>query len=924
VGEAAAPPLAQGDLVARDAERARIDAYLEAATERVRSLVIRGDPGIGKTALWRHAVERGRAAGFRVVVARPAEEEMSLALGGLVDLFDGLELDAVALQADADPLVRGRAVLDALRALAEARPALVAVDDAHWLDASSARALRYALRRLDTQPIAVLTTARAGAPDPLAAASTLPPGRHESLDLGPLGLAALRRVLAGTVRSISRPTLRRIHEVSGGNPLYAIELARGLGSEEREHAAPGGISLPTSLGEAIARRLEAAPAELAPLLELVSALGPTTVSELRPLVVDGDVEPLLALAEREGLLVLDDDLRVRFWHPLVSATVYAGMSPLARRQLHGRLAARSQDPDVCARHLALSTDDPDAEVAKLLEDAAVRASERGASEPAAELARHSLRLTPPGDEDAARRRALVEIEQLASAGEVRRALTLTDRLLASLPPGPARAEALVRRADLEDDDSATAEALLLDALNDAGEDERLRGRVLDHLAQLRRLRLGDVPGAIECAREALEIAERSSDARLELHAAAYVGHLETLAGSPQPELMARAVRLEEELGSPPLSIGPRALLAKHRLWAGDLAGARSLLTAVHESAVRSGSEILRPQHFYDLTLVECAAGELAAADELAGRGIEAARDAENTYSERELLYPVALVAAWLGQVGEARATAARLQDEATRHGVRPLVARARGVLGLLALSEDDAATAAEELGAAADLVDVMGFANPAAFPVLPDAVDALARAGDPRAADLLARLEREASAVDGDWTHAAAQRSRGTVLLAAGHAEHAAVEFEAAAASFERLGFRPDAARSLLGLGRALLRGGQRTLAADTLAEAQRRFSAMGAALWAARAAEELERAAPGRAAGTLTAAERRVAALVAEGRRNREIAQTLFMSVATVEAHLTRIYRKLDIRSRSELARLVAEGAVAVSGSDRAGRGDV
>ena len=914
MGDAAAPPVGRvPDLVGRDTERARVDVFLEDAIGGSRSLVIRGEPGIGKTALWRHAVRRSRQAGFLVLVARPAEEERSMALGGLVDLFDGSELDTVGLQAEDDPLALGRTVLEALRTLATAGPAVVAVDDVQWLDAASARALRYALRRMDGEPLAVLTTSRAGldVPDPLAASTTLPPGRHEALELGPLDLACLRRVLSGTVEAISRPTLRRIHEVSGGNPLYAIELARGLDAGDGTLRPAGRIGLPTSLQAAIARRLDAVPDELTGLLQAASALGPTTVTHLAGLLERVDVVPLLAIAGREGLLVLEDDLRVRFSHPLVAAAVYGRMTPLDRRALHARLAALESDPDVRARHLALSVDEPDAAVAQLLEDAARRTSSRGGSEPAAEFARHSLRLTPPGDGEALRRRALFEIEQLAAAGEVRRALALADRLVETLPSGPTRAEALVHRADLEDDDRATAERLLLVALEDAGPDDRLRSRVLDHLAQLRRLRIGDVPGAIDAADEALSLAERAPDPRLEAHAAAYLAHLETLAGSPRPELMERAVRLEEEIGSPPLSVEPRALLAKQRLWAGDLAGARSLLGLVRESAMRSGIEIRQPQHFYDLTLVECAAGELVAADDLARRGIEAARDAENTYAERELLYPRALVDTWLGRVESARATAARLHDEATRHGVRPLVVRARSVLGLLALSEGDARGAARELVEAAEQLEEMGFANPAAFPVLPDAVEACARSGDEAAEALLERLERQADSIDSPWARAAAGRARGVVLLTRGLAGEAAVMLEEASVTFDRLGFGPDAARALLERGRALLRSGQRSLAAETLADARSRFTVMRADLWAARAAEELERAAPGRAAGELTGAERRIAALVAAGKKNREIAQTLFMSVATVEAHLTRIYRKVDIGSRTELARLVVEGSV-------------
>ena len=206
-------------------------------------------------------------------------------------------------------------------------------------------------------------------PDPLAAESTLPPGRHEELVLGPLGLGSLRRVLVGTVAAISRPALRRIHAVSGGNPLYAIELARGLDTDGRAHATTADLPLPTSLRAAIAQRLDGAPPELLPLLELVSSFGPTPVTELRDLLPGGDLDALLARAEEEGLLALDEGRRVRFAHPLVGAGVYGRIGPLARRELHARLAARAADADVRARHLALSTDEPDAGVAQLLEDA---------------------------------------------------------------------------------------------------------------------------------------------------------------------------------------------------------------------------------------------------------------------------------------------------------------------------------------------------------------------------------------------------------------------------------------------------------------------------------------------------------------------------------------------------------------------------
>jgi DNA-binding CsgD family transcriptional regulator len=374
--------------------------------------------------------------------------------------------------------------------------------------------------------------------------------------------------------------------------------------------------------------------------------------------------------------------------------------------------------------------------------------------------------------------------------------------------------------------------------------------------------------------------------------------------------MARAVEIETRVGKPILWTSPRTFQAEHLLWAGDLPGARALFGEVHDSAVRAGTTTQLPYSLFDLTLVAAAAGEFAEAEALVGEGIEAARDAEDTWGERLLLYPLALVEAWLGRAAAAREAAGRRLREACLKGERPGEARARGVLGLLALSEGAADAAAGELRAAAELLAEMGYAHPGAFPVLPDAVEALACSGDLEgAAQLLARLERQARAVDSAWAIAAAERSRGALALAAGHAEDAVAPLERAAAALDRLGHRPDAARAVFLAGRAQLRAGRRAQAADAFAEARERFAAMGAALWEARVAEELERAAPGRATGELTPAERRIAELIGRGLRNREIAQALFMSVGTVEAHLTRVYRKLGIRSRSELARLVADG---------------
>jgi DNA-binding CsgD family transcriptional regulator len=906
-------------IVGREAELEHVEAFVAAVPHGPAALLILGEPGIGKTTLWRHGVELCRRAGHAVLLTRPAEEEMPLSLVGLVDLFEGVDVDPAALTPDGEPSARGRAVLGSLRSLAERSPLVVAIDDVQWLDSVSAHALRFALRRLEGLPVGVLATTRPGGGplDLLTTASFVPPERGDVVDIGPLGLEELRSVLAGAVSAISRPALRRIHEASGGNPLYAIELARGLVADGRT-ARPGvAVPLPESLQAAIARRLDDVPDELRPLLETVAALGTSSVAELRRALPGAEIEGRLALAAERGLLVVEEDLHVRYTHPLVASAVYGRMSPLERRELHAHLSELAPDPDARARHLVLCTDEPDAEVAALVEAAAERARERGASDLAAEFARHSVRLTPPGDVEAARRRAIAEIAHLAAAGEASRARDVIDRLVATLPPGRARAEALVQRFYVESDDLRRADSLLVEILEDAADDVLLRGRVLDMLGWLRGGFQGDLRSGVECAREAAEIADAMEDAPLQILATGHLGHMEALAGRPDPERMARALAFVDEAGRPQLGGGPRAWAAKQLLWSGDIAGARAAFEEALGDDVRAGNELERPYRLYDLALVDVAAGDLSSAAELARRGIEAARDAGNTDAEGWLLYPLALAEAWLGREDRARTAAEGLDAWGRRRGGLPGIVRARSALGVLHLARGDADSAARELEEGARLLDEWGFGHPGALPIVPDAVEALARTGRPAQAErFLEVLERQAERLEADWAWAVLERSRGVLLLAGGDPDAAVAGLESAGATFDRLGHRPDAARAVLERGRAHLRAGRRSVAAGVLVDARERFAAMGAALWAARADEELERAAPGSTSGDLTPAEGRIVGLVVRGMKNREIAQALYISVATVEAHLTRVYRKLGVRSRSALARLVAEGTV-VLGDD-------
>lgn len=917
MGDFGDPPINRDrSVVGREAEQRRIDRFLADMSHGARSLVVQGDAGVGKTTLWRWAIEQADLLGYQILMSRAAEDEMPLAFATLADLFDNAEDTVNILAPETGQMARGRAVLDAIRGLAAGHPTLLAIDDVQWIDSGSARTLRFAIRRLDGESIGLICTARAGTEphDPMALSSTLPPGRSEALDLRPLGLEATRQLLTTVVSSVSRPTLKRIHQVSGGNPLYAIELARYLANHEITPTSAA-VPLPDSLQFVIAQRLDLVPLELTSLLEMLSLLGRASLARLGELLPDADLDRLVAIAREAHLIVAEGDFEVRFSHPLIASVVHARMNPLARRELHVLLVERTNDPDLKARYLALSTDDRNEQVASLLEQASIRAADRGAADSAAEFAGHSARLTPLENEEGARRRLMAEIEHLAAAGAVGRALALADQLVESLPAGSARAEALVQRYELTDDDASSEHELLLRALADVGDDARLKARIMMAIAHHRHTYLGDATGAVEMGREALAVVVAVGDPALEMSALGRLARFESAAGTPRPDLMDRALLLEDELAMPLLYQSPRELFAGQLLWAGDLGGARAMLEEVRTRALQAGIEWKDLQHYYSLALLEAMAGNLVAAEDAVLKAVEAARDAEDPLSERTLLYPLALVHCWRGRAAEARAEAATLVDESAEFGSPAGVMRGRGVLGLVSLSQGDPRAAAQELTAAAELSDEMGLGHPGADRVLPDAVEALSLAGDLKSAAIhLERLERQADNVDCPWPNAARTRARGASLLSRGETEEALPLFSDAVEQFDEIGCRPDAARARLLEGRALLRVGLRSRSVEVLADAHERFAAMGATLWQARAAEELERAAPGRTSGELTGTERRIAELVAHGQKNREISEDLFISVATVEAHLTRMYRKLNIRSRTELARLVTDGSVSAS----------
>ena len=867
----------------------------------VRFVVIRGEPGMGKTALWQLALDRHHEAGHCVLATRPTEQALGSALCGLADLFGRDGASTVALAPEIDRYERGRAVLATLRRRAVETPTVVAIDDLQWLDPPSAGALRYAFRRLLDEPVVVLATeqTRPGrAPGAPGDGGTIPADRCEDISLAPLTLAGTRRLLADAGVSVPRPSQQQIHGLAGGNPLYALELGRAVTRSGEAALA----SVPPTLGELLAARLDGLGADELAVLRCAAALGPAPAEAIAR-CAGGDVGPAIAECVRRGVLAVGDDLVVRFAHPVLANVVAGATDPADQRAVHARIAAFEADPDARARHLALARTDPDEAVAAELDEAGRRAARRGASAVAADLARHSIRLTPADDLVARVRRTMAAILHRAAAGDKAGALAECESLVALMPPGRPRAEAITLRVGL---DFAGGDAFLTQALSEVGDDDLLRGRILELQGWLAMTYRGELRRGLALGEQALDLAERLGDATLEMLAASSVAAGGMLLGDPRPGLMDRALAVAARQTGPRVGRWPQGIHGRLCLWCGHLDEARRILESLHADFVRSGLEFQRPYRLFDLAELEIAGGNLDRAAHLAADGLDAAGDAGNPQAAAWLSYPAGLVAAHRGDAARAQEAAAVLRRSVNGRDGTTRSVMACHVLGLAALASGRPEQALAEMAPGLAEARAAGLRLASVAAVLPDSIEAATMAGDVEACAALAdELELDAAAVAQPWVEAAARRGRGLAALAARRAEAADLLGEAAEA-FHRLGYRLDAARTLLLQGHALRRAGRRNRAADVLADAHARLAAMGAATWRAHAAAELERVAPGRERAELTPQERQVAELVAAGRRNREIAAELIVSVATVEARLTRIYRKLGVRNRTELARAV------------------
>jgi DNA-binding CsgD family transcriptional regulator len=910
-------------IVARDDELASLRAIADPA-HGPRAALIRGEAGMGKTSLWLAATAWAADRDVRILSASGIESETPLALAALADLLDDV-VPAVANRLSVaqrhaieaalgqdtlgveDPLILPRAVLTSLRLLGEAGPVLVAIDDAHWIDAASARIMGYVLRRLGDRPVATLATIRGGldAADPLLLADAYG-DRLEVLDLAPLGAPALQTLLRSRLGvRLTRSAIERVQLASGGNPMFAIEFATRIDLAGSQ-AAP--LTVPPSLDQLVRERIGQLPTELLPLLELVAVIDRPSIADLgRGLDGADRALQLVELAAGEDIVVVDEQDVVRFKHPLLASAIYDRLLPPRRRALHRRAAELVDELEARARHLALASDGPDVSVAELLDQAAVAASRRGVPDAAAEIAEQALRLTGEDDGLARDERLLALGRYLAESLQTARAARLLDELLEHDLPDALRADALVLRALVASDVDDSA-AQFLKALRYCGDNPALRVRVLQSLAEAHVHWFGDLVEADSFVQEARVVGESVDNDTLHANTLKWASRIASLRGLSWRETSREAIELEHGAPPPLGQSSARICLAQQLTWAGELDSARTLTEESLAELARLGREFDRSWQLPMLVSIELLQGEWSAAARHIVE-VEELIDPEDAWGQAALTALRAEVAAYRGSVEEARRWALEALAFAERANLRLSAIRQRWVLGFLELSRGEPAHAWEWMASVPDELEEIGIHEPGFLPALPDAIEIAVQLGDlPTAERLLEKLDARARQLEHRWAIPTAARSRSLVLLASGETDAAASEADRAAAGFETHGFPLDQARSLLVAGRALRRAGQRRHAATALGAAAEIFTRLGAELWLEQTRAELSRANPRpRRDHELTHAEDRVAQLVATGRTNAEVAAQLYVTVATVEAHLTRIYRKLNVRSRVELAHRLA-----------------
>ncbi len=914
-------------LVGREDELAVVSQFIADATSGSAGLVLEGAAGIGKTALWNAAISAARDGGTLVWTCRCSESDSAWAFAGLGDLLDGLSADviealpavqqralaAALLLADSPAAapgdrVVGVAVLEVMRAVARTRPLVLAVDDIQWLDLSSAKVLSFALRRLRDEPVRLIASRRTGA--------TAGSNTEESLGLsservavGPVSIGSLQRIVQSHLSgSLSRPTLTRVHRATGGNPMMGLEMARALQQRGHEPAPDEPLPVPADLRVLVTQRLSRLRPDARRLLLISGALAQPTVAVVTAAMEDTDVAAAaLDEALSAGVLELDGE-RVHFTHPLISSIPYEDLAPDARRALHRLLAQVVPDPEEHARHWALGSPDPSVDLAAALDVASRRARRRGTLDAAIELAALAVSRTPVSDTEDLLRRGVDLAELVFRLGEPARAQQVLADAMAATRPGPHRVRGLLLAATIaswEQGDANVAEKCE-QALAEAGDDLLLQARC--HATWADTSPSGAAMDLVH-AQTAVQILETLVDPPSDLLANALTNvalHGVRLGHGLTAGTLERAVELEAQGEPPPIMDRAGMGMAMCLKLVDRFDESRAWLHAMETAAVQEGEDSVLPHALGHLAMLECWAGEYELALQYAESGREHA--ARIGFRAPTLHSAHVLVLVHLGRLDEARALAE--SDLAADEPLGYLTATALHLrsLGLAVLAAGDPATAASHLLRSWAISQEFGVGEPAILRLHGDAVVALVAVGRIEDAQrMTAELDAHAALNGLPWATAMAGRCHGLLSVEAGDLPGALAFLEQAMVDHLLLPMPFEQARTRLLLGSVLRRAGRRNDARRELAAALVVFVRLGTGVQADQARAELASIGGRRGSESeLTAVEERIAGLVGAGKTNKEVAGALFMSVRTVESHLGRVYRKLGIRSRTELARRV------------------
>lgn len=912
-------------VVCRTGELGAIAEFLSSACARPSGLTIEGEAGIGKTTLWSAAAEQARASGSWVLSARASQAESSMGYAALADLLCDVEssifvglpnlqraaLDRVLLRGGGDgPDTDERAVAAAFLAIVETlaadAPVLVAIDDLQWLDASSRAVVTFAARRIKGR-VGVLVTERPepGCPTAMAWLRVGTKNDIRRIRLGPLSLGGLHALVSSRLgKSLPRPTMVRIAEVSQGNPFYALELARAVGSP----SSTAEQELPRTLTEVVRSRVGDLDTEVRDVLLAAACVTDPTVDLLAQATDTTAAETVvrLEIAESKGIVGIEGN-RVRFAHPLLAQGVYTDARPSRRRKMHRALAQVEALPEVKARHLALATTSGDAATLEALDAAAETARARGAPAAAAELV--DLAIGLGGDTPLRRIRSF---RFHFHAGNYEHARALLEPYIRELQPGPLRATAVALLAEMRMYHNSFGQAaeMLHRALKDAESDRAVLVHILI-LLSFARANTGEYDASLHSASQAVTLTDELGLPALSSQACAMWVTINFICGHgvDMPRLQ-RALELENRDADVPVPFGASTVHTLVLAWTGRLDEARAQMPTVRNRCIERGE--YANLMFIDLhrTLIEVWRGNFTEAAQIAKDAMERADQFGSDHAVVIADTIGSVVAAYAGREQDARTHARAAIEKAGRCDSPRLADRAIMTLGFLEVSLGNNADALAALQPLLARLRTLPGTEIVTAAFLPDAIEAMIALGHlDDAAPMIEALEYHGPRLDRAWMLAIGARCRSMMLAAQGQLEAATRMAEQAMSAHQRLPMPFERARTQLLLGQLQRRQRQKESATTTLTEALAAFEGMKSALWTDRARNELARTTVGATrALLLTPSEQRVAELAAGGLTNRDIGAAVFISPKTVEAHLARIYRKLGIHTRAELGRVIGQ----------------